>query len=330
MPEVDLTSIFTHMPTEGSDGHNASLLTLLNTVSGATISDDATLNRQLKQGAITVISVFQPNPCTAGTTHGTTGTGTGTGTSPPAETPPAQPGTDSGGELHYKPGTGAPVVYVPPAGSKIALPLREKLVALGSTFNELIALLDGGGLAGPGAGTGTGSGVATRTPTTDPKCWRYQNTTHGPTGLYRSREILKVRVNGFVETLAGLKQAQATTEWLMYMEYSVNTYLAGQAAWELDPKTNQAKPNGPVTLTATNGCFGTGGAVEGLTSCGSDSVRDVLRVTVNFKKVFLAEVAVAAQGIAVSGGLSVYVSNMQEQSFAGVMPFTHRMGAASP
>src|SRR5262245_18613118 len=90
MPEVDLTSIFNHMPTESTDGHNASLLTLLNTVSGATITDDATLNRQLKQGAITVISVFQPNPCTAGATHGTTGPGGGSGSSPPA-TAPAPP-----------------------------------------------------------------------------------------------------------------------------------------------------------------------------------------------------------------------------------------------
>lgn len=320
MADVDLSTIFTHVQSGSTDGDTAPLSALLGSVSGVTINPDDDLNKQLKQGAVTVISVFQPNPCTLESTSPGTAPGpSGTPGSAPAPAPAPAPGQDGVG---LEGGHGGEVLL--PSGIRIAAPLREKLLTLGSTFNELVALLDQPGvpvaLAAP----------ASRADEATPKCWHYRSTSHGPTGLFRSRELLKVQVSGFIETLGGLTKVNAGAEYIMYMEYSVNTYLAGSAAWKLAADTQQPEPLPPVTLTATNGCYGMGGKVKGLKSCGSDTVADVLRVIVNFKKVFVCDASASGSNLTGSGGLQAYVSKMQEQSFAGVFQFTHSMDPRPP
>lgn len=315
MPDIELKDQF---KSAGTAGHSATLPDLLGKVAGVTIVVDQTLSDNLKQSAINVTSVFQPNPCTpepAGT--GTVPGGTTPGT--PAPQPPAPAPGSGGNDVHFDGGGGKPVVYLPPAESRLTLPLRQKLVTIGSAFNELLALLDEQESGTPSAG-----GVATRGKAEDPHCWGYQHTIHGPTGLFRAREVLKVRASGWIETLGGVTQANANTEYLMFMEYSVNTYLSGQAAWTLDPVSQELNWDGSkVVLNAVSGCHGTGAAVGGLKSCGSDSVSDVLRVVVKFKKLILWTFGASGSSLTGGGGLQVHISKMQEQSFAGVMPFTH-------
>ncbi len=321
MADVDLSTIFTHVSSGSTDGDSAPLALLLGSVSGVAINPDDDLNKQLKQGAVTVISVFQPGACTleapaqgvAPGPSGTSGSVPAPSPTPAPSSPPSEDGVGSGG------GHGVEIAI--PAGIRVAQPLREKLLTLGSTFNELMVLLDQ--RDAPAGNTVT----ATRADHAPSKCWHYRSTTHGPTGLFRSRELLKVQVSGFVETLGGLTKVNGSAEYIMYMEYSVNTYLAGEAAWEMDPATQQPKPRAPVTLNATNGCYGMAGKVKGLKSCGSDTVSDVLRVIVNFKKVFVCDANATGSNITGSAGLQAYVGKMQEQSFAGVFPFTHSMDA---
>ena len=308
MADVDVSGIFKHEQTASTDGDSAPLARLLAMAAGAGIDPDDALNQRLKQGSISVISVFQPNPCTLepAATGGTSG----------ATPVPGDEGSGQGG------GSTQEVSLQP--GPRIALPLREKLLALGSTFNELVALLDQPGLP---AADGTGKAG---TQAQAGRCWHYRNTTHGPTGLIRANDLLKVKVSGFIETLGGLTKLNAETEYIMYMEYTVNTYLAGEAAWEPDPATQLPRPRPPVVLNATNGCYGTGGKVAGLKSCGSDTVSDVLRIMVNFKRVFICDASVSGSNISGSAGLQASVAKLQEQTFAGVMAFTHSMDPRPP
>lgn len=317
MPEVSLSGQFKPTLDGSSAGSSAPLGDVLSRVVGLpVVSQD--LSDNVKQSAINVTSVFAPNPCTA--EKPPTGTTPGGGSGTPTPPPPA-PGGD-GSDMHFE-GGGHEILQPPPAELRIALPLREKLIAIGSQFNELIALLER-----PATGaTPAVAPVAMRGPQQDPKCWRYQHTNHGPTGLVRSRELLHVRVGGFIETLGGLKKVGSNVDYLMYMEYSVNTYLQGKAAWSLDPATQDVKFDSQVTLNPVNGCFGTADAVAGLKSCGSDSVSDVLRVVITFKKVLVCEFNANANGIAAAGNLDAYMARMTWQTFAGVMPFTHSMDA---
>lgn len=340
MPEVNLSGQF--QPTQGAatSGSACSLPALLGTVAGVQIVDDTDLNQNLKQSGITVVSVFRPNACTTeappaatvpgGSTPGGSGPQPpgGSAPNPPGGTQPKPPGgtqpnppAPGNGNLHFEGGGGHVIAHLPPAEARIATSLREKLVLLGSTFNELLALLDRPDGLAPGAN------VVMRAPQGDPKCWRYQHTEHGPTGLFRSRELLKVRVSGMVQMLGGLETADASLDYLMYLEYSVNTYLAGKPAWTLNAATQDADFDSQVVLRAVNGCYGSGAKVDGLKSCGSDTVSDVLRVVVNFKKVIIGQFTANMSTLTGGGKLDAYVARMKEQSFSGVMPFTHTMGA---
>jgi hypothetical protein len=199
--------------------------------------------------------------------------------------------------------------------------VRDKLHLLGAAFHDLVTAVE--------AGLGT-QPVPVRFPDPQaPQCYRYQDTEHGPLGLFRSREFLQVRASGVLEFLGGLHTVQGDSEFIMYLEYGVNTFLNGKPAWVIDPATKQPVFDNKVRLSAQQGCSGVQPSPP-LPSCGSDTVVDTMRVVVNFKKVFIASVSGGASTPTFSGNFQASLASLSEQSFTGVVSFTHRIPPPQP
>jgi hypothetical protein len=316
MADADLSSQFTTR----TDGLNVEtscgLVALLNSVAGVQIADNPSLNRNLKQTAVGVSSSFVPLDCNAGApASAVPGGPSGPNASPPGESHPGT-GTPFLATGTYI-GNGSSIAH--PAGLSVLTVVRDKLLRLGSAFNEVVNAIDAGIREEP---------VSLATPERGaPKCYRYQSTQHGPLGLFRSREFLQVSASGTLEFLGGVQQANASANYIMYLEYAVNTFLSGKPAWIIDPATRQPVFDNKLLLAAQQGCTAAEPQAN-IPSCGSDTVVDTMRVVVNFKKVFIAAVGGGVQTPTFSGSFQGALASLAEQSFTGVVPFTHRIGVA--
>lgn len=155
------------------------------------------------------------------------------------------------------------------------------------------------------------------------QCFRYLNTSHGPLGLFRRRILARASVGGAVELLGGLKSFAANADVLTYLEYSVNTFLQGQASWNIDDKSKDPVFGPPTTLPFTKKCDPAAPEGGDLKRCGSDVVSGNMRVVIRFKKIFIGEIIANAGTPTANVDIVARLTSLSDESFTGIVSFTH-------